>query len=119
MEPIKQIKLDSLMAISKGDSRIAIGLIDGPIELNHSAFQDSEIKTVREKQLASCANASSIACTHGTFVAGILSARRGSDAPAICPGCKIILYPFLAEQISDNKTDNSLPYATPQNCLML
>jgi putative glutathione S-transferase len=33
--------------------------------------------------------ASSTACLHGTFVAGILSAKRASGAPAIWPSCTL------------------------------
>ena len=54
--------------------------------------------------------ASSIACQHGTFVAGILTARRGSSAPAICPDCTLLVRPIFPE-----KTTNSedMPAATP------
>jgi subtilisin family serine protease len=47
---------------------------------------------------------------HGTFVAGILSARRGSSAPAICPGCPLLVRPVFAEAASDN---GDMPSATP------
>ena len=86
MDPLNLIGLQSLMSISNGDPSIVIGIIDGPIDLNHPAFQSSNIKTVRDSQFNACKNANSIACSHGTFVAGILSAIRGLPAPAVCPG---------------------------------
>jgi subtilisin family serine protease len=38
-----------------------------------------------------------VACQHGTYVAGILVARRGGTAPAICPGCTLLVRPIFAE----------------------
>lgn len=35
---------------------------------------------------------------HGIFVAGILCARRESAAPAICPGCTLLVRPVFREQ---------------------
>jgi subtilisin family serine protease len=47
---------------------------------------------------------------HGTFVAGILCARRGSPAPGICPGCTLLVRPIFLETAADRQT---LPSATP------
>lgn len=47
---------------------------------------------------------------HGTFVAGILSAKRGSIAPAICPGCVLLVRPIFSEKTTG---DDPLPSATP------
>jgi subtilisin family serine protease len=48
---------------------------------------------------------------HGTFVAGILSARRGSEAPSISPGCTLLVRPIFAETASGNP---DMPSATPE-----
>jgi subtilisin family serine protease len=119
MGPLEQVKLRSLMAISTGIPEVIIGLIDGPIDFEHSAFQGSNIATVKDSQYAACRSANSIACMHGTFIAGMLYARRGSYAPAICPGCKLLLYPIFSEE--DKQPRNSknsgtllLPSTTPK-----
>ena len=52
-----------------------------------------------------------MACMHGTFVAGMLFARRGSVAPAICPGCTLLLRPIFAETAKGN---GQMPSATPK-----
>ena len=44
MDPLSQIRLHSLMNISSGHPDISIGLIDGPVDFNHPAFQGSRIK---------------------------------------------------------------------------
>lgn len=51
------------------------------------------------------------ACLHGTFVAGILSAKRNSPAPAICPNCTLLIRPIFTEAASGREP---MPSATPQ-----
>jgi subtilisin family serine protease len=119
MDPLEQVKLPSLMAISSGIPDVVIGLIDGPINFTHSAFQGSKISTVKDSQYAECRSSNSIACMHGTFIAGMLCARRGLSAPAICPDCKVLLYPIFSEQHkealnSDNSAALLLPSSTPE-----
>ena len=113
MDPLRQIRLDSVMEISSGSPNVAIGLIDGPIDYNHLAFQGSKIRAVNASQLAACNAANSIACRHGTFVAGILCAKRGFSAPAICPGCTLLLRPIFSEHILLNR-ETTLPTSSPE-----
>jgi subtilisin family serine protease len=112
MDPLSQIRLQSLMNISSGNPDITIGLIDGPLDYHHPAFQGSRIRAVSEFQVAVCKNASSIACRHSTFVAGILCAKRGSAAPAICPDCTLLLRPIFRDQTSTREI--MLPTSTPE-----
>jgi subtilisin family serine protease len=63
------------------------------------------------KTKGACSLADSLACTHGTFVAGILFARRGSAAPAICPGCTLLLRPIFPETAKGN---GNMPSATSE-----
>jgi subtilisin family serine protease len=46
---------------------------------------------------------------HGTFVAGILSAKRGSLAPAICPECTLLVRPIFAEAPSAGYMPSAVP----------
>lgn len=116
-DPLSQTRLDSLMDISSGSPHISIGLIDGPVDFSHPAFHGSKIRTVRDAQFNECKNAGSIACAHGTFTAGILCAKRGLSAPAICPNCEIILNPIFGQDLNNSnkigKDVISLPSATP------
>jgi subtilisin family serine protease len=103
MDPLILIRLQSLMDASRGSSNITVGLIDGPVDFEHPAFQGSAIRAVKESQIAACKIVSSIACRHGTFIAGILCAKRGLNAPAICPGCTLLIHPiFMDEMIGDD-----------------
>jgi len=115
MNPLNLIKLDKIMALSQGNHDIKIGIIDGPLDFSHPAFENTIIRTVKDSQFTSCKNASSMECIHGTFISGILGAKRGSSAPAICPECEILLRPVFMESISDNEDhsiDKSLPNST-------
>jgi hypothetical protein len=47
---------------------------------------------------------------HDAFVAGILAARRGSRAPAICPGCTLLVRPIFLKAAADTA---EMPSATP------
>ena len=53
----------------------------------------------------------SIACSHGTFVAGILFGKRNSGAPAICPDCTLLVCPIFPETVSANE---DMPSAEPE-----
>jgi subtilisin family serine protease len=85
------------MARSSGRPEIAIGLIDGPVALDHPDLAAENIREVVGNLPATCADAGNAACTHGTYIAGILHARRISVAPAICPGCTLLVRPIFAE----------------------
>jgi subtilisin family serine protease len=93
-----------------GNREISVGLIDGPVNASHPDLAGSNIQEIPGTNRGTCARTSSTACMHGTFVAGILSARRGSSAPAICPGCPLLVRPIFAEAASDN---GDMPSATP------
>ena len=110
MNYLDQIKLTALMNLTAGSSEIPIGLIDGPIATDHSDLAAENIHEISGKSGMACTRSDSIACTHGTFIAGILCAKRNSAAPAICPDCPLLLYPIFAETKSAN---GEMPSATP------
>jgi subtilisin family serine protease len=110
MEPLALVKLNRLMEHSSGCAEIVIGLVDGPVAMSHPSLARGSIREVHGKVSGSCTLTGSVACLHGTLVAGILSARRGSSAPAICPDCTLVLRPIFPETSTD---DGSMPSATP------
>ncbi len=57
-----------------------------------------------------CGDPKSFACRHGTFMAGILSAKRGWAAPAICPGCTLLVRPILPEAPGKGLTPSATPW---------
>ena len=99
------------MERSPGRPEVTVALIDGPVVLSHSDLAAANIREIPGKLKGVCTRAETMACTHGTLVAGILCARRGSVAPAICPGCTLLMRPIFAETDSAN---GRMPSATPQ-----
>jgi subtilisin family serine protease len=104
-------RLTPLLERTPGRPEIKIGLIDGPVVLDHPDLATENIREVPGEFAGACALSSSAACKHGTFVAGILLAKRGSAAPAICPGCSLVVRPIFRETNSGN---GQMPSATPQ-----
>jgi subtilisin family serine protease len=110
MGPLELVQLTGLMRLTSGDPKIAIGLIDGPVAADHADLRHAHIRVIPESVQAACTHANSVACVHGTFIAGILSAGRDSAAPAICPDCTLWVRPIF----SASTTGHALPGATPR-----
>jgi subtilisin family serine protease len=105
------VRLAPLMERTSGATQIVIGLMDGPVAVNHPDLVAESVGGIAGEPGAGCAHSGSAACTHGTFTAGILSAKRGSPAPAICPGCALLVRPIFKEGAAEN---GALPSATPE-----
>jgi subtilisin family serine protease len=114
------VKLPPLMGLTSGRPDIAVGLIDGPVAIDHPDLRRDTIREVPGRLSGTCARASSAACKHGTFVAGILCAKRGSVAPGICPRCTLLVRPIFAEAdrepvgAAHGRPGDSLPSATAE-----
>jgi len=105
------VGLAPLMARTRGLPEISIGLIDGPVAINHPDLPAENIHEVAADLPVACADSSNPACAHGTFMAGVLLARRGSPAPAICPECSLLVRPIFAEAIPNGE---AVPAATAE-----
>jgi subtilisin family serine protease len=105
------VNLTPLMALTSGRPEIVIGLVDGPVVIDHPDLAAENVREIPGRMGGTCARASSLACLHGTFVAGILSAKRSSAAPAICPACTLLVRPIFSETPTANEL---IPSATPE-----
>jgi len=110
MAPLDLVKLTALMERGRGRPEIKIGLIDGPVAVDHPDLASESIREIPGGSPGRCAQLKSSACGHGTFVAGILTGRRGSKAPAICPDCTLLVRPIFPE--TDGGGDHA-PDASP------
>ena len=111
MGPLDLVALTALMERTSGIPEVTIGLIDGPVQTEHRDLAVERLRVIAGSTGASCAHATSTACRHGTFVTGILFARRNSVAPAICPDCTLLLRPIFAEGTSGSE---QVPSARPK-----
>src|SRR5512143_3658386 len=103
------VGLIPLMEMTAGAREMRIALVDGPVAPDHPDLATENIRSL----LAAAGGTTSregAAVVHGTYVAGILAARRGSAAPAICPGCTFLVRPIFLETAPDNA---EMPSATP------
>lgn len=111
MLPTELVKLTALMERTSGSPDVKIGLIDGPVVTQHSELTVEHLHEMPGHNGASCTQVNSGACLHGTFVAGILVAKRTSPAPAICPNCTLLVRPLFSENTFGRE---HMPSATPQ-----
>jgi subtilisin family serine protease len=108
---LRLVRLPALMRRTAGAPSVAVGLIDGPIVLDHPALVDENIRILDQSGRGSCIKSKSTACTHGTFVAGILHAKRDGLVPGICPGCTLLVRSIFSER-AEVSANNSFPNAT-------
>jgi subtilisin family serine protease len=96
MSPLDLTGLSPLMSRTCGIPEIAIGLIDGPVAKDHPELVREYMRFIPGRN-PQCKDPDSAACRHGTFIAGILHAKRDSEAPAICPDCTLLVRPVFSE----------------------
>lgn len=96
VDSLELVKLTPLMELTRGRPEVKVGLIDGPIIMNHPYLSSENIQEIPSRS-GTCVQTGSAACIHGTFVAGILSGRKNSVAPSICPACTLLVRPIFAE----------------------
>ena len=111
LTPLDLVELPHLMELTEGRSDIIVGLIDGPVAVGHSDLAGANMRELPGGGRGACTKAASAACLHGTFTAGILVANRSSVAPAICPGCTLLVRPVFAETAPGNA---ETPSAEPE-----
>jgi subtilisin family serine protease len=100
------------MKRTSGSPELTIGLIDGPVASQHPDLVAGHLREIPGNSSHTCTRTEGFACLHGTFLAGILCARRGSNAPAICPGCTVLVRPIFRDPI---QASDHVPSATPQS----
>lgn len=108
---LRLVRLPALMQRTAGARNIAVGLIDGPIVLDHPDLVCENIRVLDQSAGGTCARPESTACTHGTYVAGILHAKRDSYVRGICPDCTLLVRSIFSEAAEVSANDG-VPNAT-------
>ena len=75
-DPLDMVKLTPLMERTSGRRETVVGLIDGPVALDHADLVGAPIHASSISRPAASTESAGAAREHGTFIAGILSARR-------------------------------------------
>ena len=97
MKALDLVNLARLLERTSGRPDVIGGLIDGPVAMRNPDLWSSSVRYVNADVAARCVPSGSEACNYGTLVAGILSSKRGSRAPAICPDCIWLVRPIFPE----------------------
>ncbi|NER95554.1 MAG: PatA/PatG family cyanobactin maturation protease [Symploca sp. SIO1B1] len=92
--------LESVWAVSKGDNRICIAVLDGLMDLSHSCFKDAQITQVQT--LVSGAAGRGAALQHGTHVSSIIFGQHGSPVAGIAPDCRGLIVPIFQDGPGDS-----------------
>jgi subtilisin family serine protease len=106
------VNLTALMEQSAGKPEVVVGLIDGSVAATHPDLATESIRILPQASARAPERASAAAVAHGTFVAGILAAKRGRAAPAICPGCTLVVRPIFLQPPAASA---GAPSASPQD----
>ncbi len=85
------------MAVTSGRPEMVVGLIDGPVALDHPGLGPGRVRSIAAGIVRPAA--SSMATSPGTFVAGVLVGRRGVSAPGICAACSVVSRPVFGESL--------------------
>jgi len=112
-DPLRLVELTQSIRLTEGALLVAIGLVAGPVALDYPNLSSTNIHELRGNSNGRCADVTGVACVHGTFMAGILSAKRGSAVSTICPGGTLLVPPIFTETDSPRE---QLPSATPTAC---
>lgn len=99
------------MALTSGRADIVVGLIDGPVTQAHPDLAGARLRKLAGDPASACSQTDSMACRHGTFVAGILCGTRQSAAPSICPDCTLLVRPIFGVAPAEM---GGMPSATPE-----
>jgi subtilisin family serine protease len=93
-DPLALVNIRPLMARGEGAPEIVVGLIDGPVARDIPSLATENIRTLPALS-PDPGPADGAWLAHGTAVASVLSARRSSNAPGICPGCTLLVHPVF------------------------
>lgn len=92
--------LAALWNITKGDPRVTIAVIDGPVDTSHPCFAGASLQTLYLKGQARmvCRSKSQGSCNHGTQIASLLFAQHGcGPVSGIAPACRGLIVPIFRD----------------------
>ncbi|MEU9047913.1 MULTISPECIES: S8 family serine peptidase [unclassified Kitasatospora] len=105
MTPLEMVRLPSLMTLTEGSRQVVVALLDGPVPQGHPELATESVRRLpglmRRPEPPGAVGAAS---RHGTFTAGILAARRGREAPAICPNCTLLVRPIFTDTTGEDRS---------------
>ncbi|HEX2832616.1 MAG TPA: S8 family serine peptidase [Thermoanaerobaculia bacterium] len=83
-------ELERISAGARGDARVRVAMIDGPVDRTHPALQGATLEFLESP-------APNASASHGTSVASVLFGQPGSAIHGIVPHCHGLIVPVLRE----------------------
>jgi cyanobactin maturation PatA/PatG family protease len=84
---------DSLFP-QRGDPRICVAILDGPVDLEHPCFRGADLTplptSTRERP-------SDAMVAHGTHVASVIFGQQSSEVEGLAPGCSGLVIPIFCK----------------------
>ncbi len=80
-----------------GDPRVAIAVLDGPVDVAHPCFVGTDLSVL--PTLVGNQSAGGAARSHGTMVASLLFARHDGPLRGIAPRCKGLVAPVFGDDL--------------------
>lgn len=88
-------EFDAIWAETRGDPRICIALLDGPVDLTHPSFRQARLTAHRT--LAAAGAESGPATAHGTHVASLIFGGHDGPVAGVAPDCSGLILPVFAD----------------------
>jgi cyanobactin maturation PatA/PatG family protease len=83
------------MVLGRGDDRICIAVLDGPVDRSHPCFRGANLTELQT--LVPRGPYTGHASAHGTHVASVIFGQPGSPVAGIAPACRGLVIPIFAD----------------------
>src|SRR5436309_13679351 len=87
--------LPSLWAYTRGDPRVCVAVLDGPVDQSHPSLAGARLTHL--ETLVPGTPDGGPACRHGTHVASIIFAQPGGPLRGIAPRCRGLVVPVFTD----------------------
>jgi cyanobactin maturation PatA/PatG family protease len=91
--------IDLPQELGRGDSRICIAILDGPVDVTHPCFHGAKLTQLRT--LVNLNQRGGPAAAHGTHVASIIFGQPGTAVAGIAPDCSGLVVPIFSDEAPD------------------
>jgi cyanobactin maturation PatA/PatG family protease len=92
--------LAAVWSESRGDPRICVAVLDGPVERSHACFQGALVTQLQT--LVQGKADQGLATRHGTHVASVIFGQHGTAVSGVSPGCRGLIIPVFANGPGDS-----------------
>jgi hypothetical protein len=86
-------ELRDLWAETRGDPRVRVVVLDGPVDRTHPSLQGARLWSVAS--LVSSAVDRGPACRHGTHVTSVIFGQPGGPVKGVAPACSGVIVPIF------------------------